>query len=72
MEHPIQSYLDEIDKSQTWFAGQLGKSVQLLNDVIRGRCYLGRETSLEVVRLTGGRVTLEQLATWTSESKAVA
>ncbi len=62
--HPIRKYLERLGISQREFARRAGVKPSSLNDVIQGRSHLGRENALNVVRITGGEVTLEELLTW--------
>ena len=50
--------------TQVEFAQRARLKPAFLNDVIQGRSHLGRKNALEVVRITGGSVTLEELLTW--------
>ena len=56
--------------TQVEFAQRARLKPAFLNDVIQGRSYLGRKNALEVVRMTGGSVTLEELLTWESDRAA--
>ncbi|MCH8891337.1 MAG: hypothetical protein IH827_09720, partial [Myxococcales bacterium] len=48
----------------------LGITTSTLNDVLQGRHYMGRRNALEVVRVTGGSITLEELLIWEPDGEA--
>jgi len=65
--HPLRSYCNRHGLRQIHLAAKMGISPQFLNDVLKGRSYLGRRSALKAVEVTGGEVTLADLATWTLE-----
>ncbi len=72
MPHPILKYIEQTKITQVEFARRAGLTPQHLNDVVRGRCFPGRENALAVVRATGGEVSLESLLTWEKPNGAAA
>ena len=60
--HPILRYLEAHGKTQAGFARRMGISKSFLSDVVHGRSFLGRKNSCKCVELTGGEVTLAELA----------
>lgn len=62
MEHPLRRYLNENGIRHCEFARRLGVSPGHFSDVLSGRSYLGRKRQARAAMLTGGRVTIEQLA----------
>ena len=70
MPHPIRRYIERQEITQVEFARRARLKPAFLNDVIQGRSYLGRKNALEVVRVTGGAVSLEELSTWEPDGAA--
>ena len=70
--HPISRHLEQAEITQAEFARRMDISPQLVNDLIKGRCNIGRETALRMVERTGGDLQLHELLAWDTEGVRVA
>ena len=66
--HPIQRFVaDNATRSQAKLARQLGCQRQHISEVIAGRCNLSLKLAKELVRVTGGEISLADIANWEPE-----
>ena len=70
---PISRYCAEAGIRKRELAKAIRRSPQLFTDFKAGRTRLSDETKLDLVRQSGGKITLEELTTWEpDDSKATA
>ncbi len=68
MAHPIQTFLAEKPKqTQASLARDLGVGRAHISEIVSGRSRMSMKLAMRIVRLTGGEISLADIANWEPE-----
>ncbi len=68
MAHPIQTFLAERPRqTQASLARDLGVGRAHISEIVSGRSRMSMKLALRIVRLTGGEISLADIANWEPE-----
>jgi plasmid maintenance system antidote protein VapI len=68
MAHPIQTFLAERPRqTQASLARDLGVGRAHISEIVSGRSRMSMKLAMRIVRLTGGEISLADIANWQPE-----
>ena len=68
MAHPIQTFLaDKPKQTQASLARDLGVGRAHISEIVSGRSRMSMKLAMRIVRLTGGEISLADIANWQPE-----
>ena len=71
MAHPIQTFLAERPRqTQASLARDLGVGRAHISEIVSGRSRMSMKLAMRIVRLTGGEISLADIANWEPEEAA--
>ena len=71
MAHPIQTFLAERPRqTQASLARDLGVGRAHISEIVSGRSRMSMKLAMRIVRLTGGEISLADIANWQPEEAA--
>jgi len=71
MAHPIQTFLAERPRqTQASLARDLGVGRAHISEIVSGRSRMSMKLAMRIVRVTGGEISLADIANWQPEEAA--
>jgi plasmid maintenance system antidote protein VapI len=68
MAHPIQTFLAERPRqTQASLARDLGVGRAHISEIVSGRSRMSMKLAMRIVRITGGEISLADIANWQPE-----